>query len=778
MPGIDYTIYFDSAHKKNDVARNYKAEIIELAAGSDSSDELRASSCVIDFDSPSDIYAPIRSKSASLTVLIEEAAHQTWLYALATAGPHEYMLKIYRDIGGYALIFRGYLQFDELIFENRDYPYAATLTASDGLGLLAEFEYKTVGDAVLLGTYSVIGHIQQIFASSYLAELFTAGETMLAVSSAYFEDTHNTTQDGMSQAYLSHRAFTSYETTEHDVIVVVDLPDPLDDISITTKKTEIVSAEFKTCAEVLTIILEAFFCEIYQKDGYYHIVNKRNYQAVGWDIYKYSKSAFIVKTTENNSIAINQDNIVIMGGSWRFNHPVKKVYIRQQLQAQKNLISGLSWDFNENFEISNIANIDNRGQAVLDITLVWDLRSIDTTAAGFPASHFYRFRVKVVVGSKYLKRSFVEFDPDGKPTFEEMTWSASLSYVDVICYDPDPSRWFGNFTYIEKFTTPEVPENGNLSMDVDLYEIMLPFSGTYPLNGIFSQSFFGTSYNYTYSWQWFNYKSTVRVVSKNEEVNINSRVYNEYEVLVNQRYSEIKKIETPIGDDPGGNSDYALKNWDGGVIFTDTESWTIWGSGTSKELLQHVADDMAAFKGRVGWIKNIELLTLTDYIDYTHQLGYNGKVYRVLSGTFDCGTETFTGQLIERFAAGSASTTKKKIKKGGLHPIFDDFINATIGDPDTAATPNINGAEFYGSDVLPGLEYTNTDIEFNDPAIYSDTWFNLNYDVMKNGVKMAHKAAGITHANHYRVKSTDKNTLEFFRLNAVDHIIIRKNIIK
>lgn len=761
---------------------DYKIEIYDhLASGTSRTFTLQGEGYRIQVEGGSrDFFVKLKPKTCEWTMIINTSELESFIDDISDSAPKRYSVKAYRDG---AIKFIGWILTDQIMIEDMSMPYTFTLKAHCGLSTLDEYEYKDIDDTPLDGKRYLIDHVRQVLETTYIDELYLDAERILAIAIPYFETNFVTTQCTLSQTVVDHRAYTTYEEIKYAEWLEFDdgihIP-----VRIPVLKTKIEAVDFVSCKEVIEDICQSFFSEMYQEDGVYHIIGKANYIANGYDIYYYTKAGGLTYTTKTSFNNIDRiDTIKKRGGKWTFLQPLKKLIIDQRLEIQRNIISGLTWDWLQNEEVADVLYLYATGDTRLSISIGLDILSVDANSNP-PIQHWYLFDVKIQVGVWYLERDWLAFDDIGDPTYDETTWSSDTSAVyQILAYIDDPIAKIGSLKYVTQFETAAIPADGSLTVDINLNSIVRPNLTTLPLDGIFTEPFFNTNYDYDVDWTWKSYNNAIRVLSDNEDINEDARVFLRYENVLNLRSNETLKLSFRLGDDPGTTNVNRLQRSVVSFIepFADTTAWTKVGIPTEKTLIQHVIDDMSSFRNKLVRIMRADILTTNASIEISTRLNYDSHAYIYFSGTTNTELETISGEWIEIIEEASGITKKDPKRYTGLQhiPLLNDIVNAGSppgdggggGDGGTTPTP-LQYAEFTGADLV-ALKYTNPDMYFPDPAVTSHKQIHAQWSVMRNLVEMEHVDT-IVHPTQYKIDPDDEHSLIFMKAVAGDKYRVRK----
>lgn len=246
-------------------------------------------------------------------------------------------ITVYMDKDYVNFVFQGFVAIDKMSQPFADPPYAISLRALDGLGLLKGVDLVDLNNQKFFGNYSVIQWIVQI--------LYKTNQTMpIRVYFDWMNTNFNVSQGAFGQTYLSSATFSNSDSFNPN------LNDPSIDINALTADD---------CYTALEKIIRCFRCKLFQQAGAWHIVNLYTYaNASGYSYTEYQMDTPFqgivtvfpasrgINTTYNATIGKKELIFPIYGDQILMtNQPLKWVQLTYNYDQSQNKI--LNQDFSE-----------------------------------------------------------------------------------------------------------------------------------------------------------------------------------------------------------------------------------------------------------------------------------------------------------------------------------------------------------------------------------------------------------------------------------------------
>jgi len=156
---------------------------------------------------------PINPSSCSVDCVVADAAFETLIDDIVGAAEGRFILKIYKHNGtAYGIYWLGYILADMIQISDLSYPYQTNITATDGIGRLANIAYKDSG-SFFTGYDTLLDHIFNAIDLIGLSSYFVTGDEYLITSCQWFEDymgiSAPSTSNPLALSRINHLAFIS-----------------------------------------------------------------------------------------------------------------------------------------------------------------------------------------------------------------------------------------------------------------------------------------------------------------------------------------------------------------------------------------------------------------------------------------------------------------------------------------------------------------------------------------------------------------------------------------
>lgn len=234
-----YEIYFDTLDYAGPVTQLIGTDDV-LTLQSTSGDE--------------DRLQPILGMEALINIFVDENTDIDITDFIAEQD-NQIRVTVYRERDYTTNVFQGFVVVEDNFQPFLDPPFAISLRALDGLGLLKGVDLTDTNDLLFAGNFSVIAWIVQI--------LYKTGQTLnLRVFFNFWEASFSTTINPLEQTYLDSITFSqgdAFNATPTDPTV------------------DIAAQDADDCYTALEKIVRCFRCRLFQEDGRWNLVNIAEY---------------------------------------------------------------------------------------------------------------------------------------------------------------------------------------------------------------------------------------------------------------------------------------------------------------------------------------------------------------------------------------------------------------------------------------------------------------------------------------------------------------------
>jgi hypothetical protein len=270
---------------------------------------------------------PILGTEALINIWVEETTPIS-IADLIAQHDDDIRITIYRDEDYSKAVYQGFIVVEDNSQPFMDKPYALSVRALDGLGLLKGVDLTDADDLRFTGSQSILSWIAQI--------LHKTGQTLnLRVYFNFYESSFSRVVGALEQAYLNAITFSQGDAFN---------PAP-DDPTI-----DINASSADDCYTALEKIVTDLRCRLFQEDGRWNMVSL--YEYLNHDGFTYKEYAFgdpvdgLVPFTVVDS-GINRDQCVSIGKQ-EIIHPVQDDQIAYLKLATKWIKLTYNYDQSQN----------------------------------------------------------------------------------------------------------------------------------------------------------------------------------------------------------------------------------------------------------------------------------------------------------------------------------------------------------------------------------------------------------------------------------------------
>lgn len=242
---------------------------------------------------------PILSSTCNVPFVVENSTMQAFITDVMTAQEERFTLQIYKDN---TLYWSGVLLADQVQREDEYYPYVVDLTFTDGLGRLKDLEYT--GDGYD-GRVTLLQHVINCLNRTGVAALYGATDPYLTTAINWYDVRH---------VYSQSRCTLAYTNLNYAVFAEIDKDG---------------NAEYKSCGDVLEMILRTFNARVQMTNGRWHITQIMDYNRTFFYTRTFDKSANYLSSLATNYKVTVAAGYRKTGGVFKYMQPfrlVKKKY--------------------------------------------------------------------------------------------------------------------------------------------------------------------------------------------------------------------------------------------------------------------------------------------------------------------------------------------------------------------------------------------------------------------------------------------------------------------
>jgi hypothetical protein len=501
------------------------------------------------------------------------------------------------------LFWVGKLLIEQFVFENKYYPFEFKITATDGLGTLKNIKYSdTNNDSQLIpksGTDTLFNHLFNCLDEIGLNSQFSTSDSFLVTSMKWTESRHNlsTNEDALQKTRVNHKAF--YAVNEKG------------------------EYKFESCYTVLEQICQIFRARLFFANGSFRFIGLDQYEQPTQikELYYEQNRNFRQTSTLSRVVNVDQDDIKLGSGSFRYLQAVKNVKNTYKHRGSENLLPGINWS-KSNQASYNIGRIVKNGEdkILIRCQIEWNSTNL---VPNKPYFHHWRFTIRL--GNYYLHR------PASIDRYNVYFSQAEWRFNDPNYYEVATDYFITDINELGgvlniNFKTPIMPETGD-------FIIQLEEVGTFDFLG--SKL---SSPNLILDWNTYNNsveylkggKTAEREESREYEITSDTEIGNTTNI----------HIKTLIGDGVTSLSLGKLQTSDN-TEYADSSSWSTEGENenlfiqklTIKEILNH---------------RNKPLLLMdnpfrSSTLSALYVINYDSQFWVMLSGKFASYQDNWSG---------------------------------------------------------------------------------------------------------------------------------------
>ena len=285
---------------------------------------------------------PIIGSEVTFTLTENEAAHTTFLEALATSEDADFTVSIYKDPDNTNTLFwTGVLLHEQVELMDEAYPIQNTLTAVDDLGNLKNITYDNSG-TFYTGRETIAAHLTNLLNKTRALHVFGSGDVFLKYAND-FEPTTFASANALIELMVGHAAFYN-----------------LDDDG---------NAQGMDCFTVLKNFAITFNARVFLHEGcFYFVPVGAMINSTTVDFYTVTKGGTISAsaTATDTQLTVGTDMVKLRGGVTTFLPPLNKV--QRIWRTDANLpVTGPHTQF-----LNATAQQTELGTAITDNDLLYD----------------------------------------------------------------------------------------------------------------------------------------------------------------------------------------------------------------------------------------------------------------------------------------------------------------------------------------------------------------------------------------------------------------------
>lgn len=240
---------------------------------------------------------PILASTLTVPFHVANATDEAFIDTVMTSQEERFTVIVYKNT---FLHWCGVLLADEVTKEDRYYPYTVGLTFTDGLARLKDLPYNNSGTAYT-GRVTLLAHVLNCILRAGINDLYGTNDIFLTTAVNWYDIRHQ---------YATARCTLAYTDLDHSIFYKTDSDG---------------NTEYKTCYEVLEMILSTFNARIMMDSGKFRIIQQQDYARTSTLTRQFNKAGTL-KASGPVSYRVSQPAATRKAGAvYKFMKPLKEV---------------------------------------------------------------------------------------------------------------------------------------------------------------------------------------------------------------------------------------------------------------------------------------------------------------------------------------------------------------------------------------------------------------------------------------------------------------------
>jgi hypothetical protein len=649
----------------------------------------------------------IMAANAQLTLMIQDnALHEAFRDRLYQAAEGRLRMKITATGNTSVVEFIGKIMVDEVEWEDQYFPYTLQINAIDGFASLKDIPYIPPDNLVLSSRVTFMQHVARIINLMDVKDNYGDADFAIQVNCNWYEaNMANTTDNPLDMANIPFSAFAEQQEAN--------------------------DYKYYNAYDALAMICTVWNARIYFSQGLFKFEQINDRVSEPFDSFFYNIDGnFLIKLPITTvSVVDKVDIIKLSGGTFKALPAVRSVVLTYDYAINENYLHDSYNSYShEGFTEKNLGNIELDPDVDIKFLITgiirWVLKQVEIPAPNELPEWRYRFRLKLRVGNKWLKREVLEPNNFYNISYGPVEWSDTEAYyyIDLGLFFTIHADYQGNYDL--DILTPPLEEAGDILFDFWLEKIFQLNWNT----GLVEEIVLTT---YTFLW-WLQQPYMITVGDGEEAVSLSREV-----LVYNNENSNSKviNIHTRIGDGPNTTNKNRILVLDIADDWVETDrSWTVGGSGTGVTIQRLLILEVAKLYVRPLKLMNTGIV-FKDFAPSAHRvLEYNSELYMFMQGNITSASADVYGTW---FLLDLGSVNPDNISNNLIVTNNPNTPSANLGNPSTS--PLIRYRPLYQLFE----SFTGATIELNDNIINievledkSTLEIRSRLQVFKNGQKL------------------------------------------
>ena len=645
--------------------------------------------------------------NAKVTIFVEDGGEQeAFMHDLLTSDESRFVLKVTATGASSVMEFVGNIMVDQLKIDNIPTPYDFTINAVDPIAKLKDKEYRAEDFAsTYISRKTFLEHIFNVLEAAGIEDYFGASDLVLHTTVNWYDSNmKNTTDDPLTMANIPFSVFGKQEDTN--------------------------SYSYMSVYQAMEMICTVWNARFYYSQGVWKFeqITERATSPDPSFFYNLSKGSSGKLPTAADATVDGENIVVLAGGAFTALPSARSIQLQYNFNINENLlhdqIGTWTWQGFAEESLGDMALDSNDYRFLLSGIISWKLISDDATPIEIEDFKI-RLKVKIQVGTKYLKREIVQ-DFFENPQWEAATWSDTEAFY---YFDTDPRYVLLPTTEHEgansfEILTPVIEEAG---------EILFNFEATDVLERDITNNLAKPITPIGWEKRWWLQQPNMIVVNDEEE-----RVSLTREVLVytnNTNNSFTKQLQINTGDGPNSSNRNRILVLDSADDWVESaRAWTVGGTGTGLSIQRLLLLEVAKL-----FVKPLKQysggVVFKDFAPSAHRrLVYGSENYLFMTGTVNSYSADInaTWFLLNLGAVNADNISSTEIKVDNINA-----PNASLQDPAvTQVLVNRPQYQYFENLTSATLVLDNNKVDLVGLTGRGDQEIRQRLQVYKNGQKL------------------------------------------
>lgn len=616
------------------------------------------------------MFTPIVGSELEFDMMIEDATHEQFITDIAASPESRFWIGIYKGPGAQDLWWCGIVTPDIARSEDAAYPFAFSVRAVDGLGLLKTIDYASDEGLSVTGVERIITIIERCLNFlPHISHYYNQSDFFINTSVNWYENSHSytNTYDPLYYTYANNFVTSS-----------------ADDQAQWYNENNF---KYLTVYEVLSSLLTIFGARITHYGGVFYIeqIETRTSDTFFSRRYGYPVvSPVAIDLQGTTSIASNQQvRRKLTGGTFTWFPSLKKATLTYKTKNRRNFWPPFRWGFLGGYGNNDFIERDTG----IDINIQFPQQLIFSGNLRFTINSASYATSQIAPGSSYLIVAYIGVIAEESPGNTKSLLRQATDNGFSIVYGP--TRWeLGNTSrYAFAGSFFKMPETGDapLSMNIPISFTTPHIQGTLGavvgrLKLSFTIGLYGPDADDNYT---FNFLDPDLMQDYNWAL---QNPFMELTAVGFQNTSTNEKIYTIISDTVGSTAEYeATVFWadgdtvntvgrlqtESGGVYTDTDSWGVKTTSGNKLIQELLLERMMRMQ-RNPVMKYDGTVYGPDFAIYKTLVDTQSRKWMFLAGSYTANLDQWQGEWanIGVYSSGTFEiiATDAEMFPGGYYP--------------------------------------------------------------------------------------------------------------